>query len=173
MAVRNILFFGNPLLSKPSEPVKEFGKALDPLVGDLRDTLMDVRKRHGIGRGIAAPQIGVPLRVINVVEDGVHTTYVNPKIAKMHTGLMRVWDSCFSYDLKFFVLVNRAKAIEVVYQTQEGEHKTGLFTGARADILQHEIDHLDGILSIQRAVLPEQRMSRAEWEKAGRPYIIG
>ncbi len=168
MAVKRILQVGNDLLHEKSMPVE--GDA-EGLLRDLKDTLEDFMKRKGLGRGISGPQIGVLKQAIYVIEDGEHMSFVNPQIVKRSPEKMMVWDSCFCYDVDIFVLIERARDITVEF-TEDGELKTKDFSGPLSELLQHEIDHLDGVLSYQHLRDPMRIMRRVEWEAHGRPYIV-
>lgn len=170
MAVRTILQVGNDLLYEKSRPVAP--KEMGPLLLDLKDTLEDFMKRKSLGRGISAPQIGILKQAIYIIEDGEHISLINPKIIARSPEKMMVWDSCFCYDVDIFVLIERNRDVTVQYLDANGELKTGDFTGPLSELLQHEVDHLNGVLSFQYLKDPMRIMKRAEWEAHGRPYII-
>lgn len=151
MSVRTILLLGNPLLRTRCAKVREFGgPGLRSLVEDLRDTLADFRARCGFGRGIAAPQIGDSRRVIFIQVDGP-LAMVNPAITRQSRTMMTLWDDCFSFP-DIAVKVKRHLSIEVQYQDLEGKRHAVKARGALAELLQHEIDHCDGILAVDRAI---------------------
>ena len=149
--MRPILLLGNPGLRVICARVKQFDTPdLRSLVADLRDTLHDFRSRHGFGRGIAAPQIGDEHRVI-VIEVEEPVTLVNPVITRRSRTMMTLWDDCFSFpDLA--VKLKRNVAIEVRYQDIAGKRATMKVKGGTAELLQHEIDHLNGVLAIDRSM---------------------
>ena len=164
MATRQILQLGNPVLRENCTPVRSFNPdRLEGIVRDLRDTLEDVRHRNGFGRGIAAPQIGVTERLI-FVDVGTPLAMVNPVIVRRSRKKMTLWDDCFSFpDLT--VKVKRNLAIQVRYQDLQGRRHTLEAGGALSELLQHEIDHLNGILAIDRAVDSRHIAYRRELEK--------
>ncbi|MDD5111233.1 MAG: peptide deformylase [Candidatus Altiarchaeota archaeon] len=172
MAVREILQAGNDLLYRKSKPVDFRKDHVEALMGDLSDTLVDFMARKKLGRGISGPQIGVLKRAVYVIEDGRHLSFINPRITKRSKKKMMVWDSCFCYDLDIFVLIERSRDVTVEYYTPVGKKKVEDFSGPLSELLQHETDHLDGILSYQHLKEPVRIMRRSEWEKHGRPYII-
>jgi peptide deformylase len=151
MSVRPILLLGNPVLRAGAARVREFGAPeLRSLVADLRDTLAGFRARRGFGRGIAAPQIGVARRVV-CVEAEETLTLLNPVITRRSRTMMTLWDDCFCFpDLA--VKVKRHVSIEVEYRDEEGKKHLLRARGEMAELLQHEIDHLDGVLAVDRAV---------------------
>ncbi len=164
MAAQTIRILGDPVLRTPCEEVKDFGShALTELVSDLRDTLEAFRREHGFGRGIAAPQIGMPRRVIftHVVQP---LALVNPQIVKRSRKRMTLWDDCFSFP-DLLVKVRRNLCIDVRYQDSEGRRHTLHAEGALSELLQHEIDHLDGILALDRAIDSQHIVYRSELQK--------
>jgi len=165
MSVREIVQLGNPLLWEKSAPVEDVRTAhTASLIRDLDDTLKDFRKTHGFGRGIAAPQIGVLKRVIFVRMQpaGFEGALINPKIILEDQRREERWDDCFSFP-GLMVRVSRAAYIEVNYIDEAGHRQHLKADGDLAELLQHEIDHLDGILIIDRAVSPKAFATRKEW----------
>ena len=137
------------------------------LVRDLSDTLAAFRETTGYGRGIAAPQIGVLKRVvfIRMQPVGFCAPLINPEIVWRSERTMELWDDCFSFP-DLMVRVSRANQIKVDYQDDRGLKQTLEAEGDLSELLQHEIDHLDGILAVQRAISPQAFSTRAEWERA-------
>ena len=160
---RSILQLGHPTLWAESSPVVDLAEARR-VADDLRDTLAAFRARSGFGRGIAAPQIGVGRRVLFIrVPDGFTDVLVNPRIVERSRERFQLWDDCFSFP-DLMVRVDRALRVTVAYQDLHGAEHTVDGEGALSELLQHEIDHLDGILAIERAISPRAYCSRAEWE---------
>jgi peptide deformylase len=171
MAIKEILQAGNDLLYEKSKPVDFQKDDVTPLMDDLKDTLEDFMQRKNLGRGISGPQIGILKQAIYIIEEGKHLQFINPRITGRSKEEMMVWDSCFCYDLDIFVHIPRHRDIEVEYQTPEGKNKKETHSGPLSELLQHEIDHLNGILSYQHLINPMRIMKRTEWEKHGKPYI--
>ena len=164
MSVQSLLILGNPVLRQKSRKVESFGgEGLRHLADDLRDTLQDFRARHGFGRGIAAPQIGVSQRVVFINVDRP-MPLVNPKIVRRSRKLMSLWDDCFSLP-NLLAKVRRNLAIEVQYRDLDGKRHHLHAEGALSELLQHEIDHLDGVLTIDRAIDSKHVVFKDEWEK--------
>lgn len=162
MAVRQILLLGNPALRAPCARVRTFPHPrLRRTIRDLADTLADVRRRRGFGRGIAAPQIGIPDRVIFLEETG---PLVNPTITRRSRQTMTLWDDCFSFP-DLLVKVRRSLRVRVEYQNIAGKKQVLSAEGGLAELLQHEIDHLDGILAVDRAVDSRHIILRSELGK--------
>lgn len=167
--IKPILQLGNPALRKESEPVKDFNRDLRCLVDDLADTLTDAKKKFSYGRGIAAPQIGELRRVVFIDMPSFRSALVNPKVVVLSPETFEVWDSCFSFDVSFFVLVDRLWNVKVEYSDLKGNRQALEAKGDLSELLQHEIDHLDGILATDRMKNNKAVMMRSEWEKAFKP----
>lgn len=165
MAVKEILLIGNPILRVESEKVKEFNAGLKNIITDLKDTLIDFQNRKKIGRAIAAPQIGILKKVIYLNLHQRSFALVNPEILQKSDETFDVWDSCFSFDVAFFVKTERFKTITVKYQNEKGELIEEVFHDDLSELLQHEIDHLYGILATDHLKRNTDIIMRAEWEK--------
>jgi len=164
MSIQPILLLGNPVLRQKARKVDAFGgNELRSLADDLHDTLHDFRAAHGFGRGIAAPQIGVTQRVVFINVDRP-LPLVNPKILRRSRRLMSLWDDCFSLP-NLLAKVRRNLAIEVQYRDLDGEGHVLHAEGGLSELLQHEIDHLDGILTIDRAIDSRHVVFKDEFEK--------
>lgn len=164
MAVREILQLGNPVLRAQCSAVKSFGtQDFSALIEDLSDTLHDFRRHHGFGRGIAAPQIGVTRRVVFIHIDEP-LTLINPVIVKRSRKLMTLWDDCFSFP-NILVKVRRSLSVEVRYRDINGLRHTLKAEAGLSELLQHEIDHINGILAIDRAIDSKHIVFRSEYEK--------
>ncbi len=167
MPSRQILQLGNPMLFQESIPVEDVRSTeIEGIVRDLGDTLDAFREVTGYGRGIAAPQIGFLKRVIfiRMRPAGFSSPLINPEIVWASDGRIELWDDCFSFP-DLMVRVSRAAQIRVDYQDAEGLQHSIDAEGDLSELLQHEIDHLDGILAVQRAISPQAFATRAEWER--------
>jgi peptide deformylase len=176
MAIRPILQLGDPVLrercARVADPTSRETKGI---VRDLSDTLAYWRSSTGYGRGIAAPQIGVLQRVIFLqLAASEPWPLINPEIVKRSAEEITVWDACLSF-LSIFMQVKRYRTITVRYQNLQGETLTAKAGDERSlsELLQHEIDHLDGILAIDRVFDVKSICTREEFEKRYRessPY---
>jgi peptide deformylase len=167
MAERHIRRLGDPVLRARCQRVERPASAAVRLVADdLRDTLKAAKRKYGMGRAMAAPQIGAPVRVVVVDIEGAkqRITLVNPEVTDVGSEDFEVWDDCFSFP-DLLVRVNRAYRITVSYLDLRGKPHTLECEGAMAELLQHEIDHLDGILALDRAVGNDPFAYRDEWLK--------
>jgi peptide deformylase len=179
MAVRKILQLGDPALRERAAAHAFGGEPaeLPALVQDLADTLAHWRRETGYGRGIAAPQIGVAKRVIFLALPGEPPwALVNPEIVAASGEKIVVWDACLSF-LSIFMQVERHREVTVRYQDLAGGRQEVRAGTARdlSELLQHEIDHLDGILCIDRVTDVRTICTREEFEKrhrAGSPYAV-
>jgi peptide deformylase len=151
MAVKKILLLGNEKLYKKSVLVRKSElKSVKIIAKDLHDTLMDFRKKYGIGRAIAAPQISVLKRIIYMhIEKPV--LFINPKLEFLGKDMFEIWDDCMSFPgLKVKVL--RYKKCKVTYKDANWNDCVVILNNALSELIQHEYDHLEGILATQRAI---------------------
>jgi len=178
MAVRTVRQLGDPVLREKCSPVQDASAPeIRALVEDLQDTLAYWHKITGYGRGIAAPQIGVLQRVIFLRLPGEDPwPLVNPQIIERSAERIFVWDACLSF-LSIFMQVERNREITVQYQDLQGkrhEVRAGELRDV-SELLQHEIDHLDGILCIDRVTDLKTVCTKEEFEKryrAASPYAV-
>ncbi len=165
MAVRRIRQLGDPVLRIRCERVQDPRSPATRLVADdLRDTLHVAKKRYKMGRAMAAPQIGAPVRIVFVQVDRQRWVMVNPEIIDVGPEDFTVWDDCFSFP-NLLVRVTRAHKITVVYQDPKGKTHRLELEGPMSELIQHEIDHLDGILAVDRVTGLDPFAFRSEWEK--------
>ncbi|TDB90041.1 peptide deformylase [Actinomadura sp. KC216] len=161
MAVKPIRLFGDPVLRTPAEPVKDFDKELRQLVKDLTDTMIDAP-----GAGLAAPQLGVGLRVFTYYVDDRLGHVVNPTL-DLSDEQETDDEGCLSMPGLAFPTPRAVRAVAKGFN-MHGEPITLEGTHLLARCVQHETDHLDGVLFIDR-MDPEQRKAamkairEAEW----------
>lgn len=149
--VREILLLGNPKLYHISSPVNkdEIG-LIKETVSDLHDTLMDFRNTYGAGRAIAAPQIGLLKRLIYMYIDKP-VVFINPVLQFEDGELMDVLDDCMSFPW-LLVNVKRHKRCTIKFKDMDFNDSVMELEGDLSELLQHEYDHLDGILATMRAI---------------------
>jgi peptide deformylase len=163
MPVKPVLKLGNPNLREPSLLVHESEvPSLTSVIHDLHDTLMDFRLRFGAGRAIAAPQIGVGRRLIYMHIDKP-VVLINPIISGKSNETFEVWDDCLCFP-ELLVRVARHKKCGVTFRDMEWNEKSIAAEGPLSELLQHEIDHLDGILATDRAIDSKSFAWRGERE---------
>ena len=172
MALRPILVVGNPVLRQKAKRVSQFDKNLQRLIDDMIETM-----RAAPGVGLAGPQIGVPLRLAVIEVDDIVTVIINPEIIKMQDQ----WEpeeGCLSVP-GYVANVKRAWAVTVKAKNRQGRDVRVKGEGLFGQALQHEIDHLDGVLYIDRLenmdqlrkIDPERRRRPAEIEPE--PEYVG
>jgi peptide deformylase len=178
MSVRTVLQLGDPGLREVAKRIDDpAALVVRSLVEDLADTLAFWRKTTGYGRGIAAPQIGSNWRVIFLKLPGEEPwPLVNPEITWRSPEKIVVWDAGLSF-LSIFMQVERNREIRVRYQDLNGQQCEVRAGEERnlSELLQHEIDHLDGILALDRITDVKTLCTREEFEKryrAGSPYAV-
>ncbi len=176
MPIRTVLQLGDPGLRETARRVEDAAAPeIRAMVEDLSDTLAYWKKTTGYGRGIAAPQIGESVRIIFLqLPDAEPWPLVNPEITERSGDKIVVWDACLSF-LSIFMQVERSREIVVRYQDLRGAWQETRADEDRnlSELLQHEIDHLDGILAVDRITDIRTICTREEFEKryrAGSPY---
>lgn len=151
MAIRPIVLLGDPILRQKAVKVSRFDQSIQELIDDMVDTMRDAP-----GVGLAAPQVGVPLRIVVVdVEDQLYVL-CNPEIVES-SGEYEPEEGCLSIP-GYVANVKRAEAVTVKAKNRRGKQIKIKADGLLAHVFQHEIDHLDGILFIDR--LPSMDLLR-------------
>lgn len=149
---RPILLLGNPALYTVCEPVRRDERdAVRGVVADLHDTMMAFREEYGVGRAIAAPQIGAMKRVVYMHIDGVSTVFINPGLADLSDEMIELWDDCMSFP-DLLVRVRRHRSCRIHFRDLDWNERELRLEGDLSELLQHEVDHLDGILAVSRAI---------------------
>lgn len=151
--IRKILLLGDQRLYQVSAPFLEAQRdQLGPLEEDLRDTMLEFRRVHRVGRAIAAPQIGVFKRVIymNAPEMEAPVLLVNPRLEFPDQERMELWDDCMSFP-GLLVRLKRYRKCVVRFLDRDWKEQTMILEGDLSELIQHEYDHLDGILAVDRA----------------------
>lgn len=170
MAVRPIVVVGVPVLRQKAKRVTQFDENLRKLVQDMIDTM-----RAAPGVGLAAPQIGVPLRVAVIEVDNKVTVLVNPEIIK-RAGEEEMDEGCLSVP-GYWGRIKRAQSVVVKARDQYGREIRVKGEGLFGQALQHETDHLNGVLYIDhpgvidtlRRVRPEHTHEPRERDAAAAP----
>lgn len=170
MSVRPIRLFGDPVLRSPAEEITTFDKELRVLVKDLTDTMLDAP-----GAGLAAPQIGVSVRVFTYDVDDVVGHLVNPVIGELSEEEQEGEEGCLSFPGLAFPTTRRQRVVARGF-SMHGEPVVVEGSALMARCIQHEVDHLDGVLFIDR-MDPEQRklamkaIRETEWGGAPAPAV--
>ncbi len=178
MAVRRVLKMGHPALrsrARALDPGEIGNRASKNLLRDMRDTLGD----YG-GIGLAAPQIGESLRLAVIEIPGGPTRYgelapmpftvfVNPVVEILDQKQAGYWEGCLSVPgLRGFV--ERPQNIRVAYLSEQGEQREIQLEGFLATVFQHEFDHLDGKLFVDRLSDPKLLAFEKEYERYHLPF---
>lgn len=170
--IRPICRMGNPILRKKATEVSLdylLSESFDQLMIDLKDSM-----KHYGGIGIAAPQIGVDLKVAIIELTGINrygeeinlplTAFVNPKITFLTQEHQGFWEGCLSVPgLRGFV--ERPSKVKVDYLNLKGEEQELIAEGFLATVLQHELDHLEGVLYIDRIKDPRLLSYQEEFQE--------
>jgi peptide deformylase len=155
MAIRKILTLDKPVLRAKAKKVSRFDAYLERLVQDMWETM-----REAPGVGLAAPQIGESIRVLVAEYENERVALVNPEILKRSEEEELGTEGCLSIPGYVGEDVPRASAVTVKGRDPKGKEIRVKAEGWFARILQHEIDHLDGILFIDR--IPPEKVRRVE-----------
>jgi len=160
-----VLLLGDPRLRAVCDPVA------DPRTPEARASfetleaaLENFRAEHGFGRGIAAPQIGVLERYIAIDLGEGPRCLVNPRITRKSAETFTMWDDCMSFP-GLLVRLRRHESVDVAYLDEEGVERSWRCAGrAESELLQHELDHLDGVLAVDRAIDRESLVLRGAFD---------
>ncbi len=169
MAVLPVIKIGHPTLRKVADPVTEFDRSLKELAENMIDTM---RVNEGIG--LAAPQVNISRRLfvvdLKLIDETLSArAYVNPEILSRE-GMDRLEEGCLSIP-GIRAEVDRATRIRVRYRTVEGETKEEEMDGLLARVFQHEYDHLDGILFIDRLNVLQKKLLEPRLKELEGAYV--
>jgi len=158
MAILPVRIYGHQVLREKAVPVERMSGEINKLLADLRDSL-----NYHQGVGLAANQIGVPLRVFLASDGKTVTACVNPRILRTE-GTATAEEGCLSFP-EIYVDIERAARVKLEYRDEEFQPKTVEAEGLFARVIQHELDHLDGILLCDRAGFLSRTMMAAKLKK--------
>ena len=148
---REILLLGDPRLYEVSEEITfEEPEDLRPVFEDLFDCIRGIRRDYGFGRAIAAPQIGVQKRLICMLTDKPYVI-INPTLKFVGEEMMELMDDCMSFP-NLLVRVRRHRHCILRYLDENWQMQEKQMDDDMAELIQHEYDHLDGILATMRAI---------------------
>ncbi len=169
MSIKDIRIFGDPVLRTPAIEVVDFDKELRQLVKDLSDTMMDAP-----GAGLAAPQIGVGLRVFTYHIDDELGHLINPSL-DLSSEMQEGEEGCLSFPGIFF---DTPRSLRLVAKGFDQHGEPVILEGSElmARCIQHETDHLDGILFIDRMDKAQRKQAMkairdAEWAGQEAPTV--
>jgi len=147
----DILLLGDPRLYEVCEPVEQ--EELSQVAGwvqDMHDVMAAIRTEYGFGRAIAAPQLGIMKRLIYMNIDKP-VVFINPEFTYLSDELFELWDDCMSLPM-LFVKVKRHQKATIKFLDEKWQEQEWSLEGDLSELLQHEYDHLDGILCTMRAI---------------------
>lgn len=148
----DLLLLGDSRLYEAGEPVREDELPLVPgWVADLHNVMEEIRAKYQFGRGIAAPQLGIMKRLIylNVAEPQV---IINPELTAVSDEMDELWDDCMSFP-NLLVRVRRHRSLTLTYRDEHWQpHTWNVTDWGLSELIQHEYDHLNGVLCTMRAV---------------------
>jgi peptide deformylase len=170
--IRKVVDVKNPILRQNAKPVSAVDKKITELIRDMKDTLAAQNDPEGVG--LAAPQIGKSLQLFLMSYEGEERVVMNPKVIKMSKikPLKEVkkgepLEGCLSLP-HYYGPVARATEITIKYMNEGGKHIEETFKGFLAHIVQHELDHLNGILFVDHILeqdSPLYHMHGDDWEE--------
>ena len=166
MTIRKIIYLPDPRLRQVSKPVEQFDDALQRLIDDMFETMY-----HARGVGLAAPQIGLNIRlsVVDVSADKTsQLVLVNPEIIEAH-GQFQYEEGCLSVPGAYDT-VTRAESVRIRAQDRHGEFYEMTADGLLGECFQHEIDHLNGKLFVDLLSPLKRAMARRKLEKFKRQH---
>lgn len=175
--VQKILRSGDPRLRQKCKSVAKIDIKILGLIKDLKDTLVIQKDPEGVG--LAAPQIGKNVRVFVINYKGFKRVVINPEIISKtpkpqetktpskEKSTSEILEGCLSLP-NYYCPLKRNQKVKIKYQNEKGEEKTETFTGFHTQIVLHEIDHLNGILFLDRLLeqkKPLYKLEKGEWEE--------
>lgn len=147
----NLLLLGDPRLYETCTPVQpEEWLMINEWVADLDNVMKEVRAKYNFGRAIAAPQLGIMKRIIYMNIDKP-VVFVNPQLVNLSEELFELWDDCMCFP-NLLVKVKRHKSVTVKYHDATGAYREWRMEDDLSELIQHEYDHLNGVLCTIRAI---------------------
>jgi len=147
--LNDILLLGDPRLYQVCEPVLPAERPLVAgWVADMQNVMEQIREKYHFGRAIAAPQLGIMKRLIYM---NIEIVFINPELSGLSDEKIKLWDDCMSFP-NLLVKVMRHRQITVNYLDENWQPRQWQMTDSLAELLQHEYDHLEGILCTMRAI---------------------
>jgi peptide deformylase len=147
----DLLLLGDPRLYEICTPIVPEEKSLvSGWVADLHNVMQEVRATYGFGRAIAAPQLGIMKRLIYMNIDKP-VVFINPELVNLSEELFEIWDDCMSFP-NLLVKVKRHKSLTLRYLDENWQPQEWAMEDSLSELLQHEYDHLNGVLCTMRAI---------------------
>ena len=147
----DLLLLGHPLLYQRADPVLESEfPDVKSWVADLHNVMQEIRAKYHFGRAIAAPQLGIMKRLIYMNIDKP-LVFINPELTNLSTEMFEVWDDCMCFP-HLLVRVRRHKSLTIKYLDENSKACEWTVDNDLSELLQHEYDHLNGVLCTMRAI---------------------
>jgi peptide deformylase len=149
--LKDLLLLGDPRLYETCVPVLQTELPLvKDWVADLANVMKEVQAKYHFGRAIAAPQLGIMKRLIYMNIDKP-VVFINPELVDLSDNLFELWDDCMSFP-NLLVKVKRHQSLTIKYLDEHWQSQDYMVKNDLSELLQHEYDHLNGILCTMRAV---------------------
>jgi peptide deformylase len=170
MTIKPLIILPDPLLRQQSKPIEQVDAEITRLADDMLETLYDAP-----GIGLAAIQIGVPRRMLVIDisredEERKPVVFINPEILKVSDDVSAYEEGCLSIP-DYYAEVERPASLTVAYIDRDGKKQTVEADGLLATCLQHEMDHLNGVLFIDHISRLKRDMVIKKFTKAARAKI--
>jgi len=147
----DLLLLGDPRLYEPCLPVLKTELPLvKGWVADLDSVMREIRQKYNFGRAIAAPQLGIMKRLVYMNIDKP-VVFINPEFVNLSDDLFELWDDCMSFP-NLLVKVKRHRSLTINYLDDNWEPQSWKMEDGLSELLQHEVDHLNGVLCTMRAI---------------------
>jgi len=147
----DLLLLGDPRLYDVCEPVTQTELPLvKEWVADMHNVMLQIREKYHFGRAIAAPQLGIMKRLVYMNIDQP-VVFINPEMHDLSDEKFELWDDCMSFP-NLLVKVSRHRSLTIKYIDENWQPRQWQMSDSLAELLQHECDHLDGILCTMRAL---------------------
>ena len=150
-SLADLLLLGDPRLYETCQPVLQTEL---PLVkgwaADMDNVMKEIRLKYNFGRAIAAPQLGIMKRLIYMNIDRP-VIFINPELHDLSEDLFELWDDCMSFP-NLLVKVKRHRSLTIKYLDENWQPQVWKMEDALSELLQHEYDHLNGVLCTMRAI---------------------
>jgi len=147
----DLLLLGDPRLYEACQPIlKEELPLVKGWVADMDNVMKEIRLKYNFGRAIAAPQLGIMKRLVYMNIDKP-VIFINPEFTNLSDDLFELWDDCMSFP-NLLVKVKRHRSLTINYLDDNWTPQTWEMKDDLSELLQHEVDHLNGVLCTMRAI---------------------
>jgi peptide deformylase len=151
MHLEDIILLGDPRLYEKCAPVEQSElEAIKPVVDGLANVILEFRAKYNAGRAIAAPQLGIMKRLI-VMNIDKPVAIINPILYDQSEEMMELWDDCMCFP-NLLVRLERHRSCKMKFRDLDWSEQVWELEDSLSELMQHEYDHLDGILAISRAI---------------------